>query len=178
MGASCARAEAADSFPVMRTPVLVVVALAAGCSKPAPPTLTPERASVTQVNPQGIELRLELAATNPNSVDLSAREIHAHVVVDKKYDLGTVTLPKSLTLPAGKTTNLDVPLSAKWMDVGSLVQLAATQAAVPYSVDGTLSMGGDLVSVSVPFHLEGSVTHDQIVGGAINSLPPLPGFLK
>jgi LEA14-like dessication related protein len=159
----------------MRTPVLVLAALVVGCSKPAPPTLTPERASVTQVNPQGIELRLDLAATNPNSIDLSVREVNAHIVVGNKYDLGTVTLPKSLTLPAGKTTKVEVPIAAKWTDVGALVQIAATtQAAVPYSVDGTLSMGGDLVSVRIPFHLEGSVSHDEIVGATLNSLPPLP----
>jgi hypothetical protein len=161
----------------MRLPLILALLLAA-CSKPAPPTITPESASVTQVGTQGLELRLGLSATNPNSVDLSAREISAHVVVDKKYDLGTVTLPNAVTLPAGKATKLDVPVAVKWTDLGALVQLAATQAAVPFSIDGALTMGGDLVSVRVPFRLEGSVPHEQIVNATLHSIPQLPAFVK
>jgi hypothetical protein len=46
----------------------------------------------------------------------------------------------------------------------------ATNSAVPYSVDGKLALGGSL-SVGVPFHLEGTIPHDQIVRAALNSLP-------
>lgn len=168
-------------FHVMRVPLALVTALPLmvfGCSKPAPPTITPERASITAVTAQGIDLHVELNAMNPNAVDLSAREVTAHIVVDKKYDMGSVTMPQAVTLAAGKATKLDVPVSTKWADLGSLVGLAASAGAVPYTVDGTVSLGGDLLNISVPFHLDGTVTHDQIVAATKNSLPALPNFLK
>ncbi len=153
--------------------LLVAAALAAGCSKPAPPTLTPEKVVVTRVDLTGIALDVVVDATNPNSVDLSASGVSSHLVVDKTHDVGTVTEPKAITLPAGKTTKLDVPVSLRWSDVGLLAQLAASNGAVPYSVDGTLEMGGSLLHVGVPFHLDGTITHEQLVGAEMTSLPTL-----
>ena len=59
----------------------------------------------------GLALDISMSATNPNSVDLTASGVSSHVVVDGTHDVGTVTLPKAITLPAGKTTLLDVPLA-------------------------------------------------------------------
>jgi Late embryogenesis abundant protein len=157
----------------VRVPFLAAMAWAVACAKPAPPTLTPERATLTRIDAQGIELRLELSAANPNAGDLNASEVTSRVVLDKTHELGTATLPGTITLPAGKTTQLDVPISVKWTDMGVLAQLAASGDAVPYAVDGTLVMGGALLHVGVPFHLEGVITHDQIVSAAVKSLPAL-----
>jgi hypothetical protein len=91
--------------------------------------------------------------------------------VGKTHDVGTITLPKSITLPAGKTTRLEVPVALKWSDMGVLAQLATTTGAVPYSVDGTLEMGGSLLHVGVPFHVDGSISREQIVGAMMNPVP-------
>lgn len=155
----------------MRTIVLIVSALAAACSKPAAPTLVPEKIAVTRVDMSGLALDISMSATNPNSVDLTASAVSSHVVVDKTHDIGTVTLPQAITLPAGKTTRLDVPIAMNWSDVGALAQLAMSTGAVPYTVDGTLQMGGTLLHVGVPFHFEGTITHTQIVGAMMNSVP-------
>ena len=112
-----------------------------------------------------------MSATNPNAVDLTASAVSSHVVVDKTHDIGTVTLPKAITLPAGTTTHVDVPLALNWSDVGALTQLALSTGAVPYTVDGTLEMGGNLLHVGVPFHFDGTITHAQIVGAVMNSMP-------
>jgi hypothetical protein len=154
-----------------RAVLLLVGALAAACSKPAPPTLAPEKAVVTRVDLSGIAFDVVVDATNPNSVDLSATGVSSHLVVNKTHDIGTITVPKTVALPAGKTTKLEVPVALKWSDVGLLAQLAATTGAVPYSIDGTLDMGGDLVHVGVPFHMDGTISHEQIVGAVMNSLP-------
>ena len=146
---------------------------AAGCSKPAPPTLTPQSVAVTGVDPTGLALTVTISATNPNSADLSVSDVSSHVVVDK-HDIGTVTVPQSMTLPAGKTTRIDVPVKVSWSDMSLLAQLAVGTAPVPYSVDGTLNLGGSLLHVGVPFHLDGSIPHQQIVGAISHSLPMLP----
>jgi len=96
--------------------------------------------------------------------------VSSHVVVDKTHDVGTVTLPKAITLPAGKTTRLDVPLALTWFDIGALTQLALSTVAVPYTVDGTLEMGGDLLHVGVPSHFDGTIAHAQIVTAVMNSV--------
>ena len=150
-----------------------VLAAFVGCSKPAPPTLTPQRVSVNGVDSSGLALTATIGAANPNSSDLTVSDVSSHVVV-QGHDVGTVTVPESLTLPAGKTTTIDVPLKMSWSDMSLLAQLAASDAPVPYSVDGTLELGGSLLHVGIPFHLDGTITHQQVVGALVHSMPMLP----
>jgi hypothetical protein len=115
----------------MRVVLVVVAALAVACSKPAPPTLVPKKVVATRIDLSGITLDIVVDATNPNSADLSASGISSHLVVDKTHDVGTVTVPGAITLPAGKTTKVEVPVSLRWSDVGLLAQLAASTGSVP-----------------------------------------------
>jgi len=151
---------------------LVTCVLAASCSKPAPPTLVPERVSVTRIDMTGIALDVAIGATNPNTVDLTTSGVSSRLVVDKSHDVGTVKLPSTILLAAGKTTPIDVPVELKWGDVALLAQLAMSTGAIPYAVDGSLEMGGSLLHVQVPFHLDGSITHAQIVDAMMNSVTP------
>jgi hypothetical protein len=151
-------------------PFFVAAMIGAACSKPSPPTLTPEGVTVNGVDPSGLALTVSISAANPNSADLTATDVSSHVVVSG-HDVGTVTVPQSLTLPAGKTTKLSVPVKVSWSDMSLLAQLAATNGPVPYSVDGTLQLGGSLLHVGVPFHLDGSISHQQIVGAIGRSMP-------
>lgn len=153
--------------------LLAATALLGACSKPAPPTLTPERVTVNGVDPSGLALTVTISAANPNSADLSVSDVSSHVLL-ANHDVGTVTVPESLTLPGGKTTKIDVPVKVSWSDVTMLAQLAASNAPVPYSVDGTLNLGGSLLHVGVPFHLDGSLTHQQMVSAVMRSMPMLP----
>ncbi len=155
----------------MRAILLVLSTLAAACSKPSPPTLAPEKVAVNRIDMTGLSLDISMSATNPNAVDLTANGLSSHVVVGGTHDVGTVSLPESITLPAGKTTRLDVPLAMTWSDIGALAQLALSAGDLPYTVDGTLEIGGALLHVGVPFHFDGTITHAQIVGAMMNSLP-------
>jgi hypothetical protein len=132
----------------------------------------PEKVTLTRIDVQGVGLTLDLSATNPNSVDLTVSDVSSRVVVGNE-PVGIVNLPKTMTLPSAKTTTIVVPLSVSWPDVAAFARLAASGGAVPYSVDGTLDMGGSLLHVGVPFHIEGSVPYDQIVGSALKSIPGL-----
>jgi LEA14-like dessication related protein len=152
--------------------LIVLMTAAVACSKPEPPTLVPEKATLVRIDPHGIELAVELTATNPNSVDLTASEITSRLIVGNEQ-VGTVTLPRTTTLPAGSKTKIAVHMSISSPNIASLAGFAATGNAVPYSVDGRLDMGGALVHVWVPFHFEGSIPHDQIVSAALTSIPGL-----
>ena len=155
----------------MRAILLVLSTLAAACSKPSPPTLAPEKVAVNRIDMTGLSLDISMSATNPNAVDLTANGVSSHVVVGGTHDVGTVSLQEAITLPAGKTTRVDVPVAMTWSDIGALAQLALTAGDLPYTVDGTLEIGGNLLHVGVPFHFDGTITHAQIVGAMMNSLP-------
>jgi LEA14-like dessication related protein len=145
------------------------------CARPSAPTIRPEKATVMAITERGIDLQVELQAVNPNRVDLSARSITAKVTLNGKYDIGTMTVPSGINLPAGKPTELVIPLSMKWNDIAALAGLASvTESAIPYSVEGIVTLGGDLIHADVPFRMEGSLPKDQLIAAALRSLPPLP----
>jgi LEA14-like dessication related protein len=153
--------------------VPIVAVLIAACSRPEPPTIVPERVRLTSFTLARIDLDVTLAVTNPNAIDLVARNLTAHVVIGGQFDVGTVEIPVTTALPAGKTTKLDVPLSVKVEDVAPLARLAMTSAKIPYTVDGTVGLGGDLLHVQIPYHLADAVPRDQIVRATISGIPGL-----
>ncbi|AUX29887.1 MULTISPECIES: LEA type 2 family protein [Sorangium] len=162
----------------MRSLLLAAAVSLVACSRPEPPTLKPEVAAVTAVTAQGIDLRVQIQAYNPNSVDLSTRSLKATVLLDGKIDVGTVTVPTPLKLRSKQWTRIDAPLSVKWQDLTSIAALAAQGRGVPYQVNGTVAIGGETLNVDVPFRLAGTLTQEQLVTVIGNSLPglPLPGL--
>ncbi|MGK3996297.1 LEA type 2 family protein [Sorangium sp. So ce1024] len=163
----------------MRSLLLAAAAVTlVACSRPEPPTLKPEVAAVTAVTAQGIDLRVRIQAYNPNGIDLSMRSVKANVVLDGKYDVGTVTVPVPLKLTAKAWTPIQVPLSVKWQDLTGLAAMAAQGRGVPYQVNGTVAIGGETLNVDLPFQLAGTITHDQLLTAIGNSLPSLglPGL--
>lgn len=150
-----------------------------GCTKPKPPQLTPKEAAVTAVDIGGFDMRVKLDAFNPNGFDIAVRSIVAHVILDGTQDLGTVTASQPITLPANAHTLIDVPMNVKWKGIGGLASLAQARKPVPYTVDGTATVGGESLNVDLPFKLEGKITPEQVQQAAAKSLkgiPGLPGF--
>ncbi len=156
---------------------LVVVALLGACSPPEPPTLTVKSARVVSIDMQGMKVRVLAEAYNPNRIDLSLQGVTGHVMLDGKLDMGTVTLRKPMTLIAGARTPLDVPLEMEWKDLGALAAAAATTRDIPYTVDGTATVGGGRLSATLPFKIQGTVTRQQLAQLAAGSLPRLPSLL-
>jgi len=148
----------------------------AACARPEPPTLVAKQATVTGVTLAGVDLRLQVEAHNPNGFDLTARTVTAKVTLDGKYDVGTVTVPSGVTLPAGKSTMLDVPTSVKWTDLSQLVALAAANRPIPFTVAGTAAIGGEKLNVDVPFRIDGTMTPEQLGQAATRSLG-IPGMV-
>ncbi len=162
----------------MKAPALLAaLTLTLGaCARPDPPKLTPISAALTGISATSMDVDLELDAYNPNRIDLSARNVTAKLTLDGKIDVGTMNVATPIKLPAGKTTRIHVPLSAKWRELASVALLAAQKRSVPYDIDGTVEMGGDTFHVEVPFHVKGTLTHEQIVKAAVSSLPRIPGL--
>ncbi|HEY4121543.1 MAG TPA: LEA type 2 family protein [Byssovorax sp.] len=158
--------------------VACAVALVA-CTRPSPPQVTAKSARVTNVSLQGIDLEAELAAYNPNDIDLHIQSVTAKVVLDHRYDVGTFTENKPVTLPAKKRTNVRVPVHVRWADMMGLVELATSRRDIDYLVDGDVELGAEMLRVQIPFQVHGVVTHQQLeqaAGRAIpGGIPRIPG---
>ncbi|MBX3187613.1 MAG: LEA type 2 family protein [Labilithrix sp.] len=157
----------------------LLVALGAlffGCSPPAPPTLTPKEAKVTTLDLAGIDLRVTMEVHNPNKIDLAVRAVTARVLLDGKHDLGTMTITQPVTLPAGARTLVEVPLSMKWKDATLFGVFAAAKRSVPYTIDGTATIGGERLNVTLPFTMKGVVTAEELTAATLKSLKGLPAI--
>jgi hypothetical protein len=154
--------------------VLLAGCLVSACGRPKPPTISPERGELTSIGPAGIQLRLQLAVDNPNHIDLSARSVTGKVVLHGKYDLGTVTVSQPFQLPAGQRSHLTVPMTVALSDAPAILGLVATNRSLPYDVNGSLNVGAESFNVTLPFHLSGEFSHEQLLKAMVNSLPAFP----
>lgn len=151
------------------------VATFAACEKPAPPTIVPKEAKVVTVSPAGLDILLKVEATNPNKYALSAQSITGTAKLDGKWDLGSVTITKPIALPPGVPTLIDVPMTMPWSDLRALGALATTKRPVPYTVQGTVTIGGEKLNVTLPYAMTGTISQEQIAAAAMKSIPSLPG---
>jgi LEA14-like dessication related protein len=159
--------------------VTVLAALAigvCGCTKPKAPTLVPKEVTVTAVDLTGFDMRVKMDAFNPNGFTIAVRSIVAHVIVDGTQDLGTVTASEPINLPPNVHTLIDVPMNVKWKGVGGLATLAKARKPIPYTVDGTATVGGETLNVDVPFKLEGKITPEQVQQAMVKSIQAIPGL--
>ncbi len=166
-------------MPLTRRSLLVaIVGLAAvvACDKPQPPQLTPQEAKVTAVDMTGFDMTVKMDAFNPNGFDLTVQSVVAHVIVDGNQDLGTVTASKAITLAANAHTTIDVPMNVKWKNAAGFATIAASRRPVPYTLDGTATVGGNRLNVDIPFKLQGTMTAEQLQQAGLKSLQGIPGL--
>ena len=158
--------------------LLAAVALqSAACSKPQPPEISVKAAKVTDVNLAGLTVAVETELYNPNKFPMTLQSVTGNVKLEGKYDLGQVTVSTPVSLPAGERTAASVPLAVKWQNAGTVAALAGSAATIPFTVTGTASVGGEKLSLEVPFQVQGTVTREQLTQAALRSIPTsLPGF--
>jgi LEA14-like dessication related protein len=162
---------------LLATAVLALAApLLASCTKPELPTVKPVSGKLTGINTTGIEVEAKLEAYNPNDFDIEVRGYTATMVLDHKINVGTITSQQKVTLPAKKKTTFDVPVNVKWNDATQLAPLALSTRDVPWDAEGKVKIGGDMIDVELPFKVNGTLTHQQIVQAVNRSLPKIPGL--
>jgi LEA14-like dessication related protein len=146
--------------------LLVVVPLIGACS--AVDALTPkapdvdEKVCVTTINPAGVELLVEINVKNPNGIGLEATSLTAKVVLDDRYDMGTVEVPQEVDFPADEEVHVSVPVTVDWRDASIVASLIALQRDVPYDIYGNVRVGIDLFKVNVHFHVSDVITEEQM----------------
>lgn len=145
-----------------------------GCEKPKPPTLEPESAVVKSVTPAGLELELTVDAFNPNSIPLIARKLKARVKIDGKVELGEVEVPTKVEIKAKKHEKIVAPVSLAWGDAASIAMMALSKETVPFTVNGTASVGTDDLNFDIPFETSGTLTREQLLQLGAKNLPQIP----
>lgn len=123
---------------------------------------------LTELTPTGASLRLKLAAANPNAFALSANSFKAHLTFDNgRIDAGTVNVTTPFSLAPNTTTELDVPVTLSYAGMAALGVLAAQKPQIPYTVDGTVNIGGEKLNVDLPYTLTGTVTQAQVIQATV-----------
>jgi LEA14-like dessication related protein len=163
-----------------RRPILLAAALAhvalAACTKPEPPTVRPVSGRVTGINTTGLEVEAKLEAQNPNDFDIQVKSFTSAVTLDHRINIGSVSSPHAVTLPAKQKKIVDLPITVKWNDLAALAPLALSNRDVPWEAEGTVKISAESLEVSLPFKVDGVVTHQQLVTAVSKSLPALPAL--
>ena len=145
----------------------------AGCATPQPPTVTPQVARVVEVDQKGVELQVTLAVKNPNAFALSAHEVKGTLFVEGGQKLGTGTSKPQQSIPAHGVATVDSRVKIAWDDVPAL-QKFLLQATVPYQFKGDVTLGGDTLSLTLPFEMKGTLTREQLLTAGLRGLFEAP----
>jgi LEA14-like dessication related protein len=155
---------------------LGLLVLAAGCSKPKPPTITPRSAQVSAITPDGVQLALVLAAHNPNGFPIVANAVNGSFELQDGTPLGAAQSTESFTIPSEGDQDLKATLDVRFKSLSVLAPYALQAKPVPYRVRGSASIGSENLNVDVPFSIDGVLTPEQVIAaglhGAANLLAP------
>jgi LEA14-like dessication related protein len=165
---------ATAAAPVAAAAFVATLALAlAACSKPQPPTITSVKPTSVMVDARGVTIGLDVGMQNPNRVAIPVQSIDAHVTLDDTIDLGDVKVPEAVLLPAQQEAHVPVSVPLAWTDMTQMASLATSGRDVKYKAVGTVTLGGDLLNVSVPFDTTGTIKQQDLAQGAMKGLPKL-----
>jgi len=115
---------------------LSVAALIA-CSKPEPPTVTPQSARVTRVDPLGLTLAVTVEVHNPNSFPLVVQSVDGTLALATGTPLGSGRAALQSSIPANGSSSVAGELGIPWANLAALAPYALSPADVPYSFRGT-----------------------------------------
>lgn len=150
---------------------LLSALLLVACSKPQPPTITPQRLEMVSTNPSGLIVRVVCKAVNPNGFPLPTRRAAGTVTLGTSQ-LGTFEAASLPTLPAKTETNVSFDLVVPWANLGTVLAAAVGADELPYAVEGTADFEAAGVRVSAPFTMKSKVRKSDL------AIPFLRFFMK
>jgi LEA14-like dessication related protein len=107
--------------------------------------------SLTEVN-----LLLGLDVQNPNRFDLTLKSFE-YVVFLNNEEIGTGRLEKEILVPSSSTTQVQVPVAAKFKDLGGSLRAIITGNDLPYKIEGKASVKTAFGSRDFPFSKDGLI---------------------
>jgi LEA14-like dessication related protein len=148
------------------------VVLAAACSKPEPPKVTPKSARVSSIDARGLALTVELDVYNPNRFPLIAKSVSGSLEVGEGVELGRARSEPQGAIPANASSTVSSELVVSWTNAAALAPYALSNKPVPYTFKGLATIGGEKLNVDVPFTIKGELTRDQVLSIGLRGLSP------
>jgi len=145
--------------------------LLVACSKPQPPTITPQRLETVATNPSGLVVRVVCKAHNPNAIPLPTRRASGTITLGTSQ-LGTFDASSLPTLPAKSDTDVSFDLVVPWANLSTVLAAAVGADELPYSVQGQADFEAGGVRFSAPFTMKSKLRKVEI------AMPFLKFFMK
>lgn len=140
---------------------LLSALLLVACSRPKPPTLTPERVDTVGTSVSGMLFRVVCKANNPNAYPLPTRRATGTITLGAA-SLGTVEAASLPTLPAQSDTEVSFDLVVPWKNLGAALTAAAGSDEIPYTVEGRAVFEAAGVSISAPFTIKKTIRKSEL----------------
>jgi len=103
-----------------------------------------------------INLLLDLEVQNPNRFDLKLQSFE-YIVYLKNEEIGNGRLEKELMIPASSTTQIQVPVAAKFKDMSGSLRVILTEGDLPYKIEGKANVRAAFGSREFPFSKDGRI---------------------
>jgi len=152
---------------------MAVLALATACQKPKPPTITPKSAQVLAVGGSGVMLAVTFDVANPNRFPLVVHAVDGRFLLGASgtdVELGKAHAEPASSIPAQGTSTVSSQIAIAWTNLTALTPFLLSPAAVPYHFDGSATLGGESLNVSLPFTLSGELTRAQLINVGLSGL--------
>jgi LEA14-like dessication related protein len=139
------------------------LAITAGCSalgKAAfqQPVVQLKDVAVQGVGLTGGQLAVKLNVYNPNGYRLDATRLSYNVQVGDDVNLATGVLDSQFTVQSGDSTVVTIPVSFTYAGIGAAGRQLLNSGAVPYRVNGDVTVGTVVGNFTVPYSSTGRFT--------------------
>jgi LEA14-like dessication related protein len=114
--------------------------------------------AVQGVGLTGGQLGVKLNVYNPNGYRLDATRLSYNVQVGDNVNLATGVLDSQFTVQSGDSTTVTIPVSFTYAGIGAAGRQLLNSGAVPYRVNGDVTVGTVVGNFTVPFSSTGRFT--------------------
>ena len=148
---------------IMLGAATAAIAITAGCSmlgKAAfqQPVVQLKDVAVQGVGLTGGQLAVKLNVFNPNGYRLDATRLTYNVQVGDEVNLATGILDSQFTVQSGDSTTVTIPVSFTYAGIGAAGRQLLNSGAVPYRVNGDVTVGTVVGNFTVPYSSTGRFT--------------------
>jgi len=142
------------------------IAVVAGCSTLGKAAFQQPIVNLKDVAVQGVgltggQLAVKLNVYNPNGYRLDATRLSYNVQVGDTgtgVNLATGTLDSQFTVQSGDSTTVTIPVAFTYAGIGAAGRQLLNSGAVPYRVNGDVTVGTVVGNFTVPYSSTGRFT--------------------
>ena len=139
------------------------IAITAACSTLGKAAFQQPIVNLKDVAVQGVgltggQLAVKLNVYNPNGYRLDATRLTYNVAVGDNVNLATGILDNQFTVQSGDSTTVTIPVSFTYAGIGAAGRQLMNSGAVPYRVNGDVTVGTVVGNFTVPYSSTGRFT--------------------